>query len=72
MKVYSRTFGFAGTLDAICTIAGRRGLLDIKTGRSGVYPEVALQLAAYAHADFCVIDPNAPGRPQITPGRGRR
>ena len=51
--VFSRRYGYAGTLDAIAALAGRPGLvlLDVKTGR-GVYPEAALQLAAYAHADF--------------------
>jgi hypothetical protein len=51
--VYSRRYGYAGTLDAICRLTTRAGpvLLDVKTGR-GIYPEVALQLAAYAHADF--------------------
>jgi hypothetical protein len=50
--VYSRRFGYAGTFDAICTLP-RLGvvLVDVKTGRR-IYPEVALQLAAYAHADF--------------------
>src|SRR5262249_28914527 len=33
------------------TIAGRKLLLDTKTGK-GVYPEVALQLAAYRYAEF--------------------
>jgi len=51
--VFSRRYGYAGTLDAIVGLATRPGLvlLDVKTGR-GVYPEAALQLAAYAHADF--------------------
>jgi hypothetical protein len=49
--VFSRRYGYAGTLDAICTLGGRVTLLDVKTGR-GVYPEACLQLAAYAHADF--------------------
>ena len=49
--VVSRRYGYAGTLDAICTLGGRVTLLDVKTGR-GVYPEACLQLAAYAHADF--------------------
>jgi hypothetical protein len=51
--VFSRRYGYAGTLDAIAGLAGRPGLmlLDVKTGR-GVYPEAALQLAAYAHAEF--------------------
>lgn len=50
-SVYNRTEHYAGTLDAIATIAGRRLLLDTKTGK-GVYPEVGLQLAAYRHAEF--------------------
>ena len=49
--VFSRRYGYAGTLDAIATLGGRVTLLDVKTGR-GVYPEACLQLAAYAHADF--------------------
>jgi hypothetical protein len=49
--VFSRRHGYAGTLDAVCVLDGTLTLLDVKTGKS-VYPEVALQLAAYAHADF--------------------
>jgi hypothetical protein len=58
LTVYSRTHKYAGTLDAIVEIDGLEGfdgkatlLLDHKTG-SGIYPEVALQLAAYRHAQF--------------------
>lgn len=50
-SVYNRTQKYAGTLDAIATIGGKRWLLDFKTG-SGIYPEVALQMSAYAHAEF--------------------
>ena len=57
--VYSRSEKYAGTFDFAATIprladlgyAGPRALGDLKTGK-GVYAEVALQLAAYAHADF--------------------
>lgn len=50
--VYSRRYGYAGTLDAIFTLPdGRRFLCDYKTGRA-IYGEVALQLAAYRYADF--------------------
>jgi hypothetical protein len=51
--VFSRRYGYAGTLDAICALPrlGQVVVLDCKTGR-GVYPEAALQLAAYAHAEF--------------------
>jgi hypothetical protein len=50
-SVYSRKWHYAGTLDAIVKIDNRTLLLDAKTGK-GVYPEVALQLAAYRYADF--------------------
>lgn len=49
--VYSRTQAYAGTLDAIVRIGDRTLLLDVKTGKA-IYPEVALQLAAYRHAEF--------------------
>lgn len=45
---------FAGQFDLIAELAdGQRWLLDYKTG-TGVYPDVALQLAAYRHAEFIV------------------
>lgn len=50
-EVYNRNQMYAGRLDMIATIAGERWLVDFKTG-SGVYPEVGLQMAAYAHAEF--------------------
>jgi hypothetical protein len=50
--VYSRRYGYAGTFDALATLPDRGlVLLDVKTGNR-VYPEVCLQLAAYAAADF--------------------
>lgn len=48
--VYSH-HGYAGTFDAIVRIAGEVWMLDYKTSK-GVYGETALQLAAYANADF--------------------
>ncbi len=50
-SVFSDAESYAGTLDIIAVVGGRRLLIDTKTGK-GVYPEAALQLAAYAHADF--------------------
>jgi hypothetical protein len=48
--VYSRTYGYAGTLDAIGFNADRGlAVLDWKTS-NGLYPESALQVAAYAIA----------------------
>ena len=50
--VYSRPYGYAGTLDLIADLNdGFRWLLDVKTTRSGVYGDTAFQLAAYRYAD---------------------
>ena len=52
VTVYSLKHGYAGTLDAIEEWGdGRTMLIDYKTGKRP-YPEVALQLCAYARADF--------------------
>jgi hypothetical protein len=59
--VYNKTYGYAGTLDAIAIIDGQKVLLDYKSSRRSVgsddkptspYPEAALQLAAYRHAEI--------------------
>jgi len=44
------TGGYAGSFDALAVIGGERVLLDFKSGKA-VYPEVALQLHAYAAAE---------------------
>src|SRR6266545_3174436 len=55
--VYSRRYGYAGTFDLLATVPGVGVvLLDVKTGNR-VYPEVCLQLAAYAAGDF-IGDPD--------------
>lgn len=46
--------GYAGTLDQICEIGSERWLIDYKTGK-GIYPEVSLQLTAYAGAEHIVV-----------------
>ena len=60
LTVYSR-YGYAGTLDAMMRVSGMRLIADYKStrkswddkgNRTAPYPEVALQLAAYRHADF--------------------
>jgi hypothetical protein len=54
----SRTHWYAGTPDAVVTLpSGERLLMDWKTGKR-VYGEHALQLAAYAHAEFYVDEDN--------------
>lgn len=48
---------YCGTFDLCATLVdGRRWLLDIKTSGSGVYAEVALQLAGYRYAQTMLVD----------------
>lgn len=59
-SVLNLTDGWGGTFDIICELDGETWLLDIKTNKgstyqgiyTGVYPETALQLAAYSRAEF--------------------
>lgn len=52
--VWSDQHLYAGSFDALLEIEGTRVWIDNKTTRSGVHDEVAIQLAAYAHADFII------------------
>jgi hypothetical protein len=73
-KVYHRYAPwecYAGTMDLLCEIDGRMCILDVKTGKS-VHEDAALQINAYAYADFLIADPNHPDAIQVTPARGRR
>lgn len=50
--VASRRWRYCGTLDLVADLAdGRRVVMDVKTSRSGIFGETALQLAAYRHAE---------------------
>jgi hypothetical protein len=66
--VWSETYGFAGSFDFIAVVTdpdtGERMTVigDWKTTRSGVHEEVALQLTAYAHADY-IINPDGSTNP---------
>jgi hypothetical protein len=51
MVVANRTIGYCGTVDLIASLRGVRWLLDVKTARSGIFPETALQCCAYARAE---------------------
>ncbi len=55
--VGSYAWGYAGTFDLIAELpAGDRILFDYKTAASGIFPETAMQLAAYRYADAYVAD----------------
>jgi hypothetical protein len=58
--VFSRKYGYAGTLDGIVGIGDKTYIIDAKTGK-GVYPEYALQLAAYANAEFVGLPDGSEG-----------
>ncbi len=50
--VVNRRWGYMGTADMMATIEPfGRVLLDVKTSRSGIFPETTLQLAGYANAE---------------------
>jgi hypothetical protein len=58
LTVFNPTAGYAGQLDFIARIpklGDGLTLGDFKTGR-GVFPETAMQLAAYRHAEFAESD----------------
>lgn len=48
-RVWSERHRYAGTVDALASVDGKFGVLDIKTS-SGFYPEYNLQTAAYVSA----------------------
>ncbi len=62
--VYDTRYGYAGQTDAFLTVDGFRAIVDYKSSREPrdargkpktPYPEVALQLAAYRHAEFAAV-----------------
>lgn len=63
VTVFSRRYGYAGTVDLLGDLAFSTTLLDVKTG--GVWPEHALQLTAYANADFMLIDDSEIPLPKV-------
>lgn len=50
--VWSEKHSYAGSFDSLVRLQGETCIADAKTTRSGVHAEVALQLSAYAHADY--------------------
>jgi hypothetical protein len=61
--VAHRRYRYMGTLDLVARLADdQTWLLDWKTTASGIWPESALQLAAYRHAEF-YVDSDAKEQP---------
>lgn len=54
--IVNRGWSYCGTCDLIAYVDGQLALVDYKTGASGVWPETALQLAAYAWSE-AYLDP---------------
>lgn len=66
--VASRKWWYSGTPDLVGDLPdGRRVIVDYKSGRSGIWGETALQLAAYARAEFYL---DTAGREQAIPQIG--
>ena len=64
--VVNYTYGYAGTLDMVVDLPdGRRVLADIKTTRSGIYGETALQLAAYRYAEVYLDNGDELAMPEV-------
>jgi len=63
--VWSEEHNYCGTFDLIAELDNPDSddttlwLLDIKTNRSGIFGETALQLAAYRYADHLIVDNEA-------------
>jgi hypothetical protein len=56
---WGRPRAYGGRSDLLARLAdGNLWLLDWKTALKGVFPDNALQLAAYRHADFYIVDGN--------------
>lgn len=51
VTVFNRRFNYAGTLDLLVELEPNTWVVDVKSG-SGVYPEFAMQVAAYANGEF--------------------
>ena len=46
VPVFSEKYGYAGTIDYVCTIDGKTYIVDFKTSKQ-VWPEYELQVSAY-------------------------
>ena len=63
--VASVKHGYCGTFDLYADTDRGRVLFDYKTSKSGPYPEAALQLAAYRHAEWWLWNESTQPAPVI-------
>jgi hypothetical protein len=76
--VINRRWRYMGKLDMLAEFPGKvwtdgpwqgrpvgRGLLDVKTARSGIYSDVALQLQAYRFAETMLVDGEEQPMPEV-------
>jgi hypothetical protein len=55
LPVFSRKYGYGGTADLFASMAdGKVRLCDYKSSKSGIWGDVAFQLAAYRYAEFAL------------------
>lgn len=66
VPLFSRTYRYAGTADLIGRINGQCVVLDYKTNRSGLFPDVAYQLCAYSRCDILLDGQEEKPVPPIT------
>lgn len=52
----NRSVRYCGTVDLVAAMFGQNWLLDLKTSRSGIFGETALQCCAYARAEVYLED----------------
>ena len=61
VTVFSELHGYAGTVDLWDSVDGESWLLDWKTS-GAIYPEYGIQLTAYQHAEWAIVDKVEIGR----------
>ena len=56
ITVFNDSIGYAGTLDLWEINEGTTWILDYKTSKSGVFPDMAVQLVCYQRAEFALVN----------------
>jgi hypothetical protein len=61
ITVFNDSIGYAGTLDLWEINEGTTWILDYKTSKSGVFPDMAIQQVAYQRADYALVQARSLG-----------